>query len=211
MGLSTKCRINWWIFKAVSTSWGAKWPSSRPHPVSRMCSYRDLRQRESLSPPFIPSCAIRAEQLRSCPPYPTGDYTSPSGSVVVGQGALSSPRGQESRWRPLRNGLLAQRRRVLARHHVNDARRVRRTHHETRSSASPWSKCMRLRYLSFSVCELGPRFAKSFIISMMQVGSIFLHAFHAFACARVTQVKIGLYCTFFVCFASFLAVYCGYA
>ena len=59
--------------------------------VSRMSSYSDLRRRDSVSPPFIPPSAIRAEQPRSRLPYPTGDYTSPSGSVVAGQGALSPP------------------------------------------------------------------------------------------------------------------------
>jgi hypothetical protein len=59
--------------------------------VSRMSSYSDLRRRDSISPPFIPPSAIRAEQPRSRLPYPTGDYTSPSGSVVAGQGALSPP------------------------------------------------------------------------------------------------------------------------
>ena len=58
--------------------------------VSRISSYSDLRRRDSVSPPFIPPSAIRAEQPRSRLPYPTGDYTSPSGSVV-GQGALSPP------------------------------------------------------------------------------------------------------------------------
>jgi len=59
--------------------------------VSRISSYGDLRRRDSVSPPFIPPSAIRAEQPRSRLPYPTGDYTSPSGSLVVGQGALSPP------------------------------------------------------------------------------------------------------------------------
>jgi hypothetical protein len=92
-------------------SWDAKWPSSRPHPVcylpckscplplraipqasvSCISSYGDLRGHESVSPPFTPPSAIRAEQPRSRLPYPTGDYASPSGSVVAGQGALSPP------------------------------------------------------------------------------------------------------------------------
>ena len=59
--------------------------------VSRMSSQSDLRRRDSISPPFVPSSAIRAEQPRSRLPYPTGDYTSPQGSVVVGQGAFSPP------------------------------------------------------------------------------------------------------------------------
>ncbi len=59
--------------------------------VSRISSYGDLRRRDSVSPPFIPPSAIRAEQPRSRLPYPTGDYTSPSGSLVAGQGALSPP------------------------------------------------------------------------------------------------------------------------
>jgi hypothetical protein len=67
-------------------------PPNTPQPsVSRISSYSDLRRRDSVSPPFIPPSAIRAEQPRSRLPYPTGDYTSPSGSVVVGQGALSPP------------------------------------------------------------------------------------------------------------------------
>jgi hypothetical protein len=146
-------------------------------PVSRISSYGDLRGRESVSPPFIPPSAIRAENPQSRLPYPTGDYTSPSGSVVVGQGALSPPqspptsnldplrlpavalaqcaldpnplaaflhpprhlqrllllvchrRGRDSRWRPLRNSLHAQGRRVLARYHAN----VTRSHWENPS------------------------------------------------------------------------------
>jgi hypothetical protein len=67
-------------------------PPNTPQPsVSRISSYGDLRRRDSVSPPFIPPSAIRAEQPRSRLPYPTGDYTSPSGSVVAGQGALSPP------------------------------------------------------------------------------------------------------------------------
>ena len=66
-------------------------PNTPQASVSRISSYGDLRRRESISPPFIPPSAIRAEQPRSRLPYPTGDYTSPSGSVVVGQGALSPP------------------------------------------------------------------------------------------------------------------------
>ncbi|KAH9060243.1 hypothetical protein EDB87DRAFT_1790250, partial [Lactarius vividus] len=42
-------------------------------------------------PPFVPPSAIRAEQPRSRLPYPTGDYASPQGSVIVGQGAFSPP------------------------------------------------------------------------------------------------------------------------
>jgi hypothetical protein len=59
--------------------------------VSRMSSQSDLRRRDSISPPFVPPSAIRAEQPRSRLPYPTGDYTSPQGSVIVGQGAFSPP------------------------------------------------------------------------------------------------------------------------
>ncbi|KAI0251515.1 hypothetical protein BJV78DRAFT_1210251 [Lactifluus subvellereus] len=67
-------------------------PPNTPQPtVSRVSSYSDLRRRDSVSPPFIPPSAIRAEQPRSRLPYPTGDYTSPSGSVVA-QGSLSPPR-----------------------------------------------------------------------------------------------------------------------
>ncbi|KAH9983382.1 hypothetical protein BJV74DRAFT_777130, partial [Russula compacta] len=51
--------------------------------VSRISSYSDLRRRDSVSPPFVPTSAIRAEQPRSRLPYPTGDYTSPPGSVIV--------------------------------------------------------------------------------------------------------------------------------
>ena len=43
--------------------------------------------------------------------YLTGDYTSPLGSIDLGQGTLSSRCGLEARWRPLRNGLHAQGRR----------------------------------------------------------------------------------------------------
>ena len=66
-------------------------PNTPQSSVSRMSSYSDLRRRESVSPPFIPPSAIRAEQPRSRLPYPTGDYTSPSGSTLVSQGALSPP------------------------------------------------------------------------------------------------------------------------
>jgi hypothetical protein len=67
-------------------------PNTPQSSVSRISSYSDLRRRDSVSPPFIPPSAIRAEQPRSRLPYPTGDYTSPPGSVVVAQGALSPPR-----------------------------------------------------------------------------------------------------------------------
>jgi hypothetical protein len=66
-------------------------PNTPPSSVSRMSSYSDLRRRDSVSPPFIPSSAIRGEQPRSRLPYPTGDYTSPPGSVVVAHGAISPP------------------------------------------------------------------------------------------------------------------------
>ena len=66
-------------------------PNTPQASVSRISSYSDLRRRDSVSPPFIPPSAIRAEQPRSRLPYPTGDYTSPPGSVVVAQGALSPP------------------------------------------------------------------------------------------------------------------------
>jgi len=67
-------------------------PPHTPQPsVSRISSYSDLRRRDSVSPPFVPPSAIRAEQPRSRLPYPTGDYTSPPGSVVVGQVTLSPP------------------------------------------------------------------------------------------------------------------------
>jgi hypothetical protein len=67
-------------------------PPNTPQPsVSRISSYSDLRRRDSVSPPFIPSSAIRAEQPRSRLPYPTGDYTSPAGSVVLARNALSPP------------------------------------------------------------------------------------------------------------------------
>lgn len=67
-------------------------PPNTPQPsVSRISSYSDLRRRDSVSPPFVPPSAIRAEQPRSRLPYPTGDYTSPPGSVVVGQVTLSPP------------------------------------------------------------------------------------------------------------------------
>ena len=67
-------------------------PPNTPQPsVSRISSYSDLRRRDSVSPPFVPHSAIRAEQPRSRLPYPTGDYTSPPGSVVVGQVTLSPP------------------------------------------------------------------------------------------------------------------------
>ncbi|KAI0293637.1 hypothetical protein B0F90DRAFT_1762074 [Multifurca ochricompacta] len=69
-------------------------PPNTPTPqpsVSRMSSYGDLRRRDSVSPPFVPPSALRAEQPRSRLPYPTGDYTSPPGSVIVAQGALSPP------------------------------------------------------------------------------------------------------------------------
>ena len=67
-------------------------PPNTPQPsVSRISSYGDLRRRDSVSPPFVPPSAIRAEQPRSRLPYPTGDYTSPPGSVVVGQVTLSPP------------------------------------------------------------------------------------------------------------------------
>jgi len=67
-------------------------PPNTPQPsVSRISSYSDLRRRDSVSPPFVPPSAIRAEQPRSRLPYPTGDYASPPGSVVVGQVTLSSP------------------------------------------------------------------------------------------------------------------------
>jgi hypothetical protein len=67
-------------------------PNTPQASVSRISSYSDLRRRDSVSPPFIPHSAIRIEQPRSRLPYPTGDYTSPSGSVIVAQGALSPPR-----------------------------------------------------------------------------------------------------------------------
>jgi hypothetical protein len=67
-------------------------PNTPQASVSRISSYSDLRRRDSVSPPFIPPSAIRAEQPRSRLPYPTGDYTSPPGSVIVAQGALSPPR-----------------------------------------------------------------------------------------------------------------------
>ncbi len=66
-------------------------PHTPQSSVSRISSYSDLRRRDSVSPPFILPSAIRAEQPRSHLPYPTGDYTSPSGSVVIGQSALSPP------------------------------------------------------------------------------------------------------------------------
>ena len=66
-------------------------PQTPQASVSRISSYSDLRRRDSVSPPFIPPSAIRAEQPRSRLPYPTGDYTSPSGSIAAGQGALSPP------------------------------------------------------------------------------------------------------------------------
>ena len=66
-------------------------PNTPQASISRISSHTDLRRRESVSPPFIPPSAIRAEQPRSRLPYPTGDYTSPPGSVVVSQGALSPP------------------------------------------------------------------------------------------------------------------------
>ena len=59
--------------------------------VSRMSSQSDLRRRDSISPPFVPPSAIRAEQPRSRLPYPTGDYASPPSSVILGQGAFSPP------------------------------------------------------------------------------------------------------------------------
>lgn len=59
--------------------------------VSRMSSQSDLRRRDSISPPFVPPSAIRAEQPRSRLPYPTGDYTSPQGSVILGQSGTFSP------------------------------------------------------------------------------------------------------------------------
>jgi hypothetical protein len=59
-------------------------PNTPRASIFRMSSYGDLRRRESVSPPFIPPSAIRAEQPRSRLPYPTGDYTSPPGSTVVG-------------------------------------------------------------------------------------------------------------------------------
>ena len=67
-------------------------PPNTPPSLSRISSYSDLRRRDSVSPPFIPPSAIRAEQPRSRLPYPTGDYTSPPGSVTIAQGALSPPR-----------------------------------------------------------------------------------------------------------------------
>ena len=66
-------------------------PNTPQASISHVPSYGDLRRRESVSPPFIPPSAIRAEQPRSRLPYPTGDYTSPPGSVAVSQGALSPP------------------------------------------------------------------------------------------------------------------------
>ncbi|KAH9034363.1 hypothetical protein EDB83DRAFT_2678127 [Lactarius deliciosus] len=67
-------------------------PPHTPQPsVSRMSSQSDLRRRDSISPPFVPPSAIRAEQPRSRLPYPTGDYASPQGSVILGQGAFSPP------------------------------------------------------------------------------------------------------------------------
>ena len=67
-------------------------PPNTPPSVSRISSYSDLRRRDSVSPPFIPPSAIRAEQPRSRLPYPSGDYASPPGSVTVAHGALSPPR-----------------------------------------------------------------------------------------------------------------------
>ncbi len=66
-------------------------PNTPQGSVSRISSYSDLRRRDSVSPPFVPPSAIRAEQPRSRLPYPTGDYTSPPGSLIVAQAALSSP------------------------------------------------------------------------------------------------------------------------
>ena len=67
-------------------------PPHTPQPsVSRMSSQSDLRRRDSISPPFVPPSAIRPEQPRSRLPYPTGDYASPQGSVILGQGAFSPP------------------------------------------------------------------------------------------------------------------------
>ncbi|KAH9164375.1 hypothetical protein EDB89DRAFT_2141389 [Lactarius sanguifluus] len=67
-------------------------PPHTPQPsVSRMSSQSDLRRRDSISPPFVPPSAIRAEQPRSRLPYPTGDYASPQDSVILGQGAFSPP------------------------------------------------------------------------------------------------------------------------
>jgi hypothetical protein len=73
-------------------------PPNTPQPsVSRISSYSDLRRRDSVSPPFVPPSAVRAEQPRSRLPYPTGDYTSPPGSVVVGQVTLSPPQSPPTR------------------------------------------------------------------------------------------------------------------
>ena len=44
-------------------------PNTPQASVSRISSYRDLRRRESVSPPFIPPFSIRAEQPRSRLPY----------------------------------------------------------------------------------------------------------------------------------------------
>src|SRR6266436_2036289 len=66
-------------------------PHTTQSSVSHISSNSDLRRRDSDSPPFIPPSAIRAEQPRSRLPYPTGDYTSPSGAIVIGQGAPSPP------------------------------------------------------------------------------------------------------------------------
>ena len=66
-------------------------PNTPQASVSRISSFSDLRRRDSVSPPFVPPSAIRAEQPRSRLPYPTGDYTSPSGSVILGQSTLSPP------------------------------------------------------------------------------------------------------------------------
>src|SRR6266852_6993607 len=65
---------------------------NRPLPqqasISPNSSYGYICQRESAILPFIPPSTTRAEQSQSYLLYPTGDRTSPSGSAVVGQGAL---------------------------------------------------------------------------------------------------------------------------
>jgi hypothetical protein len=66
-------------------------PNTPQSSVSPASSYTDLRRRESLSPPFVPSSAVRAEPPRSRLPYPTGDYTSPRSSVTLAQSSISPP------------------------------------------------------------------------------------------------------------------------
>jgi hypothetical protein len=63
-GLSTKCETNLWRCKAVSASWDAKWPSSRPHPICYSPCHR-VFQPKPRPPPLRPIHSLRSTHRRA--------------------------------------------------------------------------------------------------------------------------------------------------